>query len=74
MKSHQRFTSHVLRSWVMSECDICKVSLLRRIYRRITGRHPKNPTYCEECYQEIIQDLFEQIMENVDCGSRQGGR
>jgi hypothetical protein len=53
----------------MSECDICEVGLLQRIYRKITGRHPENPTYCEDCSEQTIQELTDQVIEHIDRGS-----
>jgi hypothetical protein len=44
----------------MAECDVCEVSLRQSVYRLITGRYPEKPTLCEECAEEVLEDLWEQ--------------
>jgi len=44
----------------MAECEICEVSLLQSVYRVITGRYPDRPTLCEDCAQELLEDLWEE--------------
>jgi hypothetical protein len=43
----------------MSECEICEVGLLQHIYRMIRGRGP-NMTLCEECAEQMIQEMWEE--------------
>jgi len=44
----------------MAECEICEVSLLQSVYRVITVRYPERHTLCEECAQELLEDLWEE--------------
>jgi ribosome-binding protein aMBF1 (putative translation factor) len=43
----------------MSECEICEVGLLQQIYRVIRGRGA-NMTLCEECAEQMIQEMWEE--------------